>query len=224
MRYVFSALVAVVCCVGGWLFTKWYLKKNKSGLNKIKKLPLVIAASGVLFAAIAAAFPMFITDEDMSMYLLFRAMTLIDLLFFAALIDYKLHLIPNMLLLILLACGAVNYGTIAFLDFSLFRYEIIMALLGCAVCFIIFLIGKLISHNGMGMGDVKLAAVIGFMLGLDSTIGCLVWSLVIGAITGVVMMIAKKANRKTKLPFAPFFFVGTLLSHIIFIVSGLVGG
>ena len=184
MKYIISCFIAAGCCVGGWFFTRWYLNKNKSEFKKIKKLPLLITASGIIFLAVSVLFP----------------------------IDYKLHLIPNKLLLILLGIAGLSYGAEAFIDFPAFQSEGIMALIGCAVCFVIFFVGKLISRDGMGMGDIKLSALIGL------------WSLMLAAVTGAVLMISKKANRKTKLPFAPFFFMGAMVSHIIFIITGTLGG
>ncbi len=224
MKYIISCFIAAGCCVGGWFFTRWYLNKNKSEFKKIKKLPLLITASGIIFLAVSVLFPLFILSNDMSVYSLFRTMILIYFLFFAGFIDYKLHLIPNKLLLILLGIAGLSYGAEAFIDFPAFQSEGIMALIGCAVCFVIFFVGKLISRDGMGMGDIKLSALIGLLLGLDSAIGCLLWSLMLAAVTGAVLMISKKANRKTKLPFAPFFFMGAMVSHIIFIITGTLGG
>jgi prepilin signal peptidase PulO-like enzyme (type II secretory pathway) len=69
--------------------------------------------------------------------------------------------------------------------------------------------------KGMGFGDVKLAfvmgLVLGYPLGFFATIVA-VWS---AALVGVVLMLLKKASMKTALPFGSFLALSTLL-FIIF--------
>ena len=67
------------------------------------------------------------------------------------------------------------------------------------------------GKGGLGMGDVKLAAVLGWYLG-----GALIWfdlviSLSLAAIYSIVQLIRKKLNMKDSIPLAPFFSVGTVL-------------
>ena len=65
--------------------------------------------------------------------------------------------------------------------------------------------------KSVGMGDVKLAAVLGWYLG-----GSLIWfdivvSLSLAALYSIVQLILKKLNMKDSIPLAPFFSVGTIL-------------
>jgi len=62
---------------------------------------------------------------------------------------------------------------------------------------------------GMGMGDVKLAFVMGLFLGRDVGVAMLV-ALVAGSVVGVAIMARKgtKEGRKTALPFGPFLALG----------------
>ena len=87
-----------------------------------------------------------------------------------------------------------------------------------------FLITNLVSHNSLGMGDVKLMYVLGLLTGLDDALGGLFWALLFSLVTGVVLMIAKKAKLKSKIPMCPFFFFGFLTSNIVYIITGMVGG
>jgi leader peptidase (prepilin peptidase)/N-methyltransferase len=72
-----------------------------------------------------------------------------------------------------------------------------------------------IKPGAMGMGDVKLAGVLGLALGW---IG---WGVVIlggflgfllGGVLGVVLMAAGRAGRKSKIPFGPFMLLGALIA------------
>ncbi|BCW55403.1 hypothetical protein StoSoilB19_27770 [Arthrobacter sp. StoSoilB19] len=78
-------------------------------------------------------------------------------------IDVALHLLPNPLVLILLAGGILLFlwpGIFAKQSDDLLR-----AVLGAVILFVGYLILGLISPRGIGMGDVKLAAPVGLYLG-----------------------------------------------------------
>lgn len=66
-------------------------------------------------------------------------------------------------------------------------------------------------RGGMGGGDVKLAGVLGLMLGWLGWPQLIVGgfsAFVIGGIVGAVMMAAGRATRKSGLPFGPFMLIG----------------
>jgi len=74
-----------------------------------------------------------------------------------------------------------------------------------------FLLAALISPRGMGMGDVKLAALLGLLLGAEVAPALLI-ALVAGVLVGVVVM-ARRApaeRRRAGVPFGPFLALGGL--------------
>lgn len=126
-----------------------------------------------------------------------------------AVIDLQHRLLPNRVvgpaigisaaLLAVAALGQQN-GT------SLLR-----ALVGGVVLFAAFLLLALISPSGMGMGDVKLSALLGLHL------GWLGWStLLLGAMAGfvvqaaiaVVLLLTRRIDRRGELPFGPAMLLG----------------
>jgi len=67
---------------------------------------------------------------------------------------------------------------------------------------------------GIGMGDVKLAGPLGAYLGwlgATAALAGLMAAWLLAAVTGLGLMAAGRANRKTHLPFGPFLLVGALL-------------
>jgi leader peptidase (prepilin peptidase)/N-methyltransferase len=74
------------------------------------------------------------------------------------------------------------------------------------------LVAAVVYPAGMGMGDVKLAAVMGLFLGRDVGVAMLV-ALVAGSVVGVAIMAVKGAQegRKTAIPFGPFLALGGLV-------------
>ncbi|MCW2970758.1 MAG: prepilin peptidase [Solirubrobacterales bacterium] len=74
------------------------------------------------------------------------------------------------------------------------------------------LIAALAYPGGMGMGDVKLAAVMGLFLG-PAVAAAVVVGLLTGVLVGVVIIARKGARdgRKTAIPFGPFLALGALV-------------
>jgi leader peptidase (prepilin peptidase)/N-methyltransferase len=68
---------------------------------------------------------------------------------------------------------------------------------------------------GMGFGDVKLAGVLGLLLGWLGW-GALVvgafFGFVLGGVVGAALMFARRAGRRTAIPFGPFMLAGAFLA------------
>ena len=91
------------------------------------------------------------------------------------------------------------------------------AILGCVAMFVFYFLLALIYPAGMGMGDVKLAGVVGLALGFAGwafvVIGLLA-AFFLGAVIGIGLMIGGKAGRKTAVPFGPFMIAGTIVGLV----------
>ncbi|MHB8792068.1 MAG: prepilin peptidase [Thermoleophilia bacterium] len=74
-----------------------------------------------------------------------------------------------------------------------------------------FFVVAVLKPGGMGMGDVKLAGMMGFFLGKDVLIG-LFMGFLIGALTGVALMAAGVKGRKSRIPFGPFLAIGAVIA------------
>ncbi|MHB9112813.1 MAG: prepilin peptidase [Thermoleophilia bacterium] len=74
-----------------------------------------------------------------------------------------------------------------------------------------FFVVAVLKPGGMGMGDVKLAGMMGFFLGKDVLVG-LFLGFLIGALTGVVLMAAGVKGRKSHIPFGPFLAIGAVIA------------
>ena len=75
------------------------------------------------------------------------------------------------------------------------------------------LVAALAYPGGMGMGDVKLAGVMGLFLG-RSVAPAIMIALVSGVVAGVVVMTRRgvKSGRKTAVPFGPFLAFGAVVA------------
>lgn len=79
------------------------------------------------------------------------------------------------------------------------------ALIGLGVIGGIYLVTR---SQGMGLGDVKLMPVLGWWLGVELTVVALYLAFIVGATIGVMLLVAKKVNRKQPIPFGPFLILG----------------
>ena len=65
--------------------------------------------------------------------------------------------------------------------------------------------------RGIGLGDVKLAAVLGFALGPGGALRTLWIAFVIGALVSAGCIVARRRSRARTVPFAPFLGLGALV-------------
>jgi len=75
----------------------------------------------------------------------------------------------------------------------------------------LFLIA-LVSRGGMGWGDVKLAALIGFSTGFPLVFVALVMAAIMGGIVSVLLVLLRKKGRKEAIPFGPFLVTATFIT------------
>jgi leader peptidase (prepilin peptidase) / N-methyltransferase len=124
----------------------------------------------------------------------------------AALIDLEHRIIPNRLT----AFGAVLALLIGLVFDPSGEPERLIA--GAAAGGFL-LVAALAYPGGMGMGDVKLAAVLGLLLGRAVAPAILI-ALVSGVLVGVLVIARKgqREGRKTAVPFGPFLAIGALVS------------
>lgn len=97
------------------------------------------------------------------------------------------------------------------------------AILGGGLLYLIALLYlTLRKREGMGMGDVKLLAMIGAFLGWKSIIYVTLISSVLGTIVGLAIIVYKRGDIRYALPFGPFLSVAAAL--YLFFISGAYPG
>jgi leader peptidase (prepilin peptidase)/N-methyltransferase len=165
--------------------------------------PLTELASGALFVAVALAF-----EDPWAAALLAPFLALLVAI---SVIDLRTKKIPNRL--VYPAC-LIAAGWIVVADLSGSDLDAIRAGLGFLAFGIGLLAIALISPRGMGMGDVKLAALIGLVLGslgLRYVAVAAAAGVAIGGVASVIALLAG-AGRKTRIPFGPFLAAGAAVA------------
>ncbi|GAA5416239.1 type 4 prepilin-like proteins leader peptide-processing enzyme [Paraliobacillus ryukyuensis] len=83
------------------------------------------------------------------------------------------------------------------------------ALIGFVVVFVIILVSK----GGMGAGDMKLLAVLGIVLGYKGILLTFFLATLLGAIITLILLLLKKVQRKTPVPFGPFICMAACVTY-----------
>ena len=138
----------------------------------------------------------------------------------AASVDAVSHLLPNRLLgttaIWLAACGAVavlvNPGSIQ----DAFR-AVLCALAVGAIGLLLAFIG-----SGLGLGDVKLGALIGLWLGWHGApilVASLCTGIILGGLAAILMLLTRRAGRKSSIAYGPYLIAGALMGWPLAVVS-----
>jgi prepilin signal peptidase PulO-like enzyme (type II secretory pathway) len=72
----------------------------------------------------------------------------------------------------------------------------------------------LTSGRGIGLGDVRLGCSVGAALGAVPALVALAWAFVLGGAFGVVLLVTKRAQRNSAIPFAPFIAATTIVASL----------
>ena len=76
----------------------------------------------------------------------------------------------------------------------------------------LYLIHLLTKGKGMGLGDVKLAFLMGLVLGFPKIVVAFYLAFLTGAFVGVILILLSRAKLKQKIAFGPFLVFGTIFS------------
>jgi len=196
--------------VFSWLFLRGKCRNCKSTISI--RYPFVELGTGVFFAIVAWKF----WPSTSSTYLLLIAFLYLAAMSVAlALIDLDTSTLPNWLVLpsyfvgvVLLSAAGIVSG-----DYG----ALIRAGVGMAVLWLIYFGMAMAYPGGMGFGDVKLAGVLGLFLGYLGW-GALFTgafaAFVLGGFFGLALLLSRKADRKTGIPFGPWMLVGAWIGVV----------
>jgi leader peptidase (prepilin peptidase)/N-methyltransferase len=185
--------------VFGWLLLRGHCRNCHAKISS--RYPIVEAATAVLAVAVVLAKH---SAHDIALGLL-----LVGILVPVALIDFEHRVIPNKITLpAAVAAIAVGLATRP--------SGVPEQLIAGAAAGSFLLLFALAYPAGMGMGDVKLAAVLGLFLGREVGVALLAAVLaatIVGA--GVIARVGVKDGRKTAVPFGPFLALGGVVALLI---------
>ncbi|MBX3089579.1 MAG: prepilin peptidase [Cryobacterium sp.] len=132
-----------------------------------------------------------------------------------ALIDLDSRKLPNRIVLpsmavVLVLLSLASFGTGDW-------WSLLWAAAGGAILFVFYLLLALIYPAGMGFGDVKLAGVIGLILGYLGWGALIVGAFaafLLGGLFSIGLLFTGKATRKSGIPFGPWMLLGAWVGII----------
>jgi leader peptidase (prepilin peptidase)/N-methyltransferase len=165
------------------------------------RYPLVELVTGALYAGVVAS------QDDAARIVL--GLLLVTALVPITLIDLDHRIIPNRITGPAALAGLV---AVAALDTDFLAEAVIAGLAGGGF----FFVAAVLYPRGMGMGDVKLAGMLGVYLG-RAVVPAIFIALIAGVAVGAAIIARKGAaeGRKTAVPFGPFLALGGVIAFFV---------
>lgn len=128
-------------------------------------------------------------------------------------VDWKTQKIPNVLLLPL---GALILFLVLLQPGTAW-----MRLAGAVFAFVPFALVSILHPHQLGGGDIKLVTLLGLLFGFPNIVWVLLVAVLSGGAVALTMLLTKKGNLKTELPYAPFLCFGALVVLLVLPFYGL---
>lgn len=208
MEYIlFYCMTAVICCISIAFF--------RFAAQEIEKpFPWKVWFAMVLYDVLVVWLLYWHYEEsavDILKYLTFGTV-----LWVCGWTDYKEYLILNRILLLALLLRMVWLG-FEFLIYGNveFTYIVMSAAIAAIMLAVASLLCRVVSPGAVGFGDMKLLIVLGLYTGVDLAVTILIDTFLVMFVVSVVLLLMKKVNRRTVVPFAPFLVTGMVIASIL---------
>lgn len=186
-----------------WLLLRAKCRSCKAPISP--RYPLVEFGTGLVFAAVvggglAGLYPLGLVPALLYLAAITVALTLIDL--DTQRLPDAIVLPSYIVLVVLLALASLIEGD---------WWALLWAAAGGAILFAVYLLIAFIAPRGMGMGDVKLAGVLGLVLGWIGWGALIVGAFsafLLGGVFGILLVLFRRAGRRSGIPFGPWMFGG----------------
>lgn len=221
MEYLIGFAVALVCAALTYINLNEQLSSKLKILNRhkdkdsctskpISKTSIYINTGITSLAAFAACVSIFINVNDPLNIVKMNAALVC--LTGAAAMDYREHRIPNIYPLVLAVSGIICLGIGYFCNqVGAMAYVVssVIATVGVAICLALAMV---LTKHGIGLGDIKLLCAFALLGGVYTTCGTIFFAMTACAILAVILLVTRKKNLQSSLPFGPFILAGYLIT------------
>ena len=214
MDIIMSILLSVVVYISVNSAYMLYFDKEEISLKKVLFCGKECCAAAAAAAVFLGLFGIY-QGSSIYMYDYIRCVIIITALAFLAVVDYKERIIPNKILAVLFLIWLLITAIFIFKDIQMALYKIFTAAVGGAFAFFAFGITYIVSKKMLGAGDVKLAVIMGIYLGAERIFGAVLYGAVLSALFSIIGLISKKLTKADNIPFAPFLFIGALITLFV---------
>lgn len=174
----------------------------------------------VLNVAVAVALALLWSPFELELVYQVRVVLFLTFLAPLAVIDHRERIVPNKVLLVLLALRVPLWVWEAATDLERFFGTLRAEATVAAVIFGFFMLMRLVHRGGLGMGDVKLFAIMPLFLGVQLAIAGIFGSLVASFCFAVWAMATRRKNRKDTFAMVPAIAIGTVGAVILVSIRG----
>ena len=143
-------------------------------------------------------------------FVAFSVSLLISIAIIIAIIDLRVRIIPNELVLTVMVIGAC-FQSIYFGIMGIVSAAICMAVIMLIFTLVAFMVGL----GKIGAGDIKLVGAMGLALGYPYIFTALIIMSLVIILYCVFGIIIRKLNRTSVFPFAPFIMLGMVSSFVL---------
>lgn len=123
-------------------------------------------------------------------------------------IDRRKMIIPNEIVLALLGIRILTLAGEFVVDKLPAKEILFDTFAGMLAATAIFLVARIFSKGSVGMGDIKLLAVVGMYVGVGTVLPLLMVTVFSSLVYSVVMIARKAISKKDTMSFAPFIAMG----------------
>ncbi len=172
----------------------------------------IVTISNIFIAGSILIFAICMSDfypHEVGLVTSIKFLLLLSVLYLMAIIDFREKIIPNELVLFLIAFRLLLIPFESYyLTFSkVFPPSLFGLLIGGGLIFL----AMILSKNSIGAGDAKMFAVLGFYIGGLGIVAVLFYTFVFSAITSILLILVRRLSLKDTIPLAPFTLLGTLV-------------
>lgn len=165
------------------------------------RYPIIESLNAILYLLVYLKFGLSLIG---SKYLI-----LVSLLIVIGMIDYDSQFVFTSTTIF----GGIAAAIFILIQGIVYNYNVSNFIFGGALGLVI--IGSIVFFTkGMGTGDIEIAAMCGLFLGVKGIILGLFLAIIIGGITGVIVLMMKLKKAKERIPFGPFIAIGSIISML----------
>ena len=175
---------------------------------------ILMLTTAVIYVALVYKFG--IQDSFIGNLSLIKYIILTPMLLSAFVIDFKKQIIPNRLNLTMFEIGIVIAFLYGISNIAITIDMLLGMLVGCVIFLVITLIGGLFyGKEAMGLGDIKFIAALGLYFGLANITTISIIAFLLGAISGIILLITKRKKGNEYMPFGPFIVIAAFINIFI---------
>jgi Type II secretory pathway, prepilin signal peptidase PulO and related peptidases len=209
---VVATATAAGAVLGWWALSLWARRSMRS-----PRMPeRTVRASSAAGAAIAWGLIAFRFADPTGLPVLPALLAFAACAAVLAVVDISEQRLPNTVILCTLGATAVLLVIASALTAQ--WMPLLWAVVGAAGMFGLYLALALVAPRSIGMGDVKLAAPIGMLLGwfgLSAWLVGLVGGVVVGGLVAVVALASRRVGLRSMVPFGPSMLVGAVIALLL---------